>query len=65
MQDHYNTVGKENQMKKSEVYRTAIAVVIDNENLDMEIKIEVMQELFERLDSAEHTEKWEAQRGKA
>lgn len=52
-------------MKKSEIYRTAIAVVIDNENLDMEIKIEVMRELFEQLDSAERTEKWKAAEGKA
>lgn len=52
-------------MKDTEIYRTAIAVVIDNENLDMEIKIEVMQELFDQLDTAERTEKWKAAEEKA
>lgn len=52
-------------MKKSEIYRLAIAAVIDNENIDMEIKIEMLREMLEKLDSAERTEKWKAAEGKA
>lgn len=52
-------------MKKSEIYRTAIATVIDNENLDMEIKIEIVRELCDALGTAEYTEKRKAAEEKA
>ena len=43
-------------MKKSEIYRTAIAAVIDNGNLDMEIKIEVIHELCCELELTKYGE---------
>ena len=52
-------------MKKSEIYRAAIAAVIDNEHLDMEIKIEIVRELCGNMGTAEYTEKREAAEGKA
>ena len=52
-------------MKKSEIYHTAIAAVIDNENLDMEIKIEIVRELCDKLDTAEYAEERDAAEEKA
>ena len=43
-------------MKKSEIYRTAITAVIDNGNLDMEIKVEVLRELCRELELAKYGE---------
>ncbi|MBQ7886245.1 MAG: hypothetical protein IJ313_05055 [Clostridia bacterium] len=52
-------------MKKSEIYRTAIAAVIDNGNLDMEIKIDVLRELCDSLGTAEYVERRDGAEGAA
>ena len=48
-------------MKKSNVYRVAIAAVISNEGLDMEDKIPVLQVLFDDLYTAEIIERSSAE----
>ena len=44
-------------MKKSDIYKTAIATVIGNDVLDMEDKIVVLAELFHELSVAEIIER--------
>ena len=46
-------------MKKSEIYFTAIAAVIDNDNLDMPAKVDVIKELANELRMAEIMEEKE------
>lgn len=52
-------------MKKSEIYSLAIAAVIDNENIDMEIKIEMLREMLDKLDVEVYSEERDAAEGKA
>ena len=39
-------------MKKSEIYRIAIAAVIDHEHINMDTTIDVLHELFRQLDTS-------------
>ena len=48
-------------MKKSEIYRVAQMAIVDSHKIDVEDKLEILRELFEKENTAKYWETKEAE----